>query len=147
MFCRHVFGNISGGFGGTSRFFGNFAGFRGNTWISRVRDCAKYQKPCLLYTLFGTERLKTIPCPASHPRLGHIRDLLPQFTHGIQHLEISRESFRFWDKDDYDDKIFSIPSIAHAWTSVILAWKCSSRRHSTTSFSKNVVVAETSYQK
>ena len=34
MFCRHVFGNISGG-------------FRGNTWISRVRDRAKYQKPCL----------------------------------------------------------------------------------------------------
>ena len=36
MFCRHVFGNL---------FWGNFAGFRGNTWISRVR--AKYQKPCL----------------------------------------------------------------------------------------------------
>ena len=33
MFCRHVFGNISGG-------------FRENTWILRVRDCAKYQKPC-----------------------------------------------------------------------------------------------------
>ena len=30
MFCRHVFGNIS-------------SGFRG---ISRVRDRAKYQKPC-----------------------------------------------------------------------------------------------------
>ena len=29
----NVFGNISGG-------------FRGNTWISRVRDRAKYQKPC-----------------------------------------------------------------------------------------------------
>ena len=47
MFCRHVFGNISGGFRGISCFFGNFAGFRGNTWISRVRDRAKYQKPCL----------------------------------------------------------------------------------------------------
>ena len=31
MFCRHVFGNISGRFRG----------------ISRVRDCAKYQKPCI----------------------------------------------------------------------------------------------------
>ena len=47
MFCRHVFGNISGGFRGISRFLGNFAGFRGNTRISRVRDRAKYQKPCL----------------------------------------------------------------------------------------------------
>ena len=28
MFCRHVFGNISGGFRGISRFFGNFAGPR-----------------------------------------------------------------------------------------------------------------------
>ena len=47
MFCRHVFGNISGGFRGISRFLGNFAGFRGNTRISRVRDRAKYQKPCI----------------------------------------------------------------------------------------------------
>ena len=45
MFCRHVFGNISGRFCGISLFWGNFAGFRGNTWISRVRDRAKYQKP------------------------------------------------------------------------------------------------------
>ena len=28
MFCRHVFGNISGGFRGISRFLGNFAGPR-----------------------------------------------------------------------------------------------------------------------
>ena len=45
MFCWHVFGNISGGFRGISRFLGNFAGFRRNTWISRVRDRAKYQTP------------------------------------------------------------------------------------------------------
>ena len=44
MFCRHVFGNISGGF---RIFGGNFAGFRRNTWISRDRDRAKYQKPCI----------------------------------------------------------------------------------------------------
>ena len=37
---------ISDGFRGISRFFGNFVGFRGNTWISRVRDRAKYEKPC-----------------------------------------------------------------------------------------------------
>ena len=47
MFCRHVFGNISCGFRGISRFLGNFVGFRGNAWISRVRDRAKYQKPCI----------------------------------------------------------------------------------------------------
>ena len=29
-------------------YFGNFAGFRGNTWILRVRDRAKYHKPCLV---------------------------------------------------------------------------------------------------
>ena len=27
-------------------FLADFAVFRGNTRISRVRDCAKYQKPC-----------------------------------------------------------------------------------------------------
>ena len=37
-------------------------------------------------------------------------------------------------------------SSAHPWTSVILAGKRGSRRHSTTSFTKNVQVAETSYQ-
>ena len=46
MFYRHVFGSISGGFCGISRFYGNFAGFRGNTRISRVCDRAKFQKPC-----------------------------------------------------------------------------------------------------
>ena len=51
MFCRHVFGNMSGGFRGISRFGGNFAGFRGNTWISQVRDRAKYQKPWLVKEL------------------------------------------------------------------------------------------------
>ena len=43
-------------------------------------------------------------------------------------------------------EIFSTPSSAHARTSVILAGKRDSRRHSTTSFSESVVVAETSYQ-
>ena len=54
----------------------------------------------------------------------------------------SMESFRFWDKEDYEYEIVSILSIAHAWTSVILA----GNRHSTTSFSENVLVAGTSYQ-
>ena len=50
------------------------------------------------------------------------------------------ESFRF------EDKIFSILSSARARTSVILVGKRGSRRHSTTSFSKNVVMAGTSKQ-
>ena len=59
------------------------------------------------------------------------------------------ESFWFWDEDDYEYEIFSIlsiDSIAHAWTSVILAGKRDNRRHSTTGFSENVVMAKTSYQ-
>ena len=56
------------------------------------------------------------------------------------------ESFRFWDEDDYEYEIFSILSSALAWTNVILAGKCDSRRHSTMSFSENVVVGGTSYQ-
>ena len=39
-------------------------------------------------------------------------------------------------------QIFPILSSAHAWTSVILAGKRDSYRHSTTNFSENVVVAE-----
>ena len=52
MFYRHVFGNISGGFRGILHFLGNFAGFRGNTWISRVRDRVKYQKPWFWHLMF-----------------------------------------------------------------------------------------------
>ena len=37
----------------------------------------------------------------------------------------------FWDEDDYGYELFSLPSIALAWTSVILAGKRDSRRHST----------------
>ena len=58
----------------------------------------------------------------------------------------TKESFRFKDEDDNEYKIFSVLSSALAWTSVILAGKSGSRRHSTTSFSENVVVAGTSYQ-
>ena len=59
-------------------------------------------------------------------------------------LNLLLESFRLWDEDDYEYKIFSILSNAHPWTSVILAGKGDGCRHSTTSFSKNVEVAETS---
>ena len=43
-------------------------------------------------------------------------------------------------------EFFSILSSARAKTSVILAGKRGSRRHSTTSLSENVELAETSYQ-
>ena len=43
-------------------------------------------------------------------------------------------------------EFFSILSSARARTSVILAGKRGSRRHSTTSLSENVELAETSYQ-
>ena len=56
------------------------------------------------------------------------------------------ESFRFWDEDDYEYEILSVLlSSALAWTNVILAGKRDSR-HRITSFSDNVLVAETSYQ-
>ena len=57
---------------------------------------------------------------------------------------LSLESFRF--EDDFEYEIFSILSIARAGTSVILAGKLDSRRHSTTGYSENVAVAGTSYQ-
>ena len=47
MLCRHVFGKISSEFYGISHVFVNFAGFCGFTWNSRLRNCAKYQKPCI----------------------------------------------------------------------------------------------------
>ena len=56
------------------------------------------------------------------------------------------ESFTFWDEDDYKYEIFSILSIEHMRTNIILVGKCDSHRHSTMGFSKNVVVAGTSYQ-
>ena len=46
---------------------------------------------------------------------------------------------------DHPPPLFRVPS-ARARTDVILAGKCDSNRHSTTSFSEYVVVAKTSYQ-
>ena len=77
MFCWYVFGNISGGFRGISHFLGNFAGFRGNTWISRVRDRdrAKYQKPCSNETynlgLLNREIQRVHTITHSYKRLTH----------------------------------------------------------------------------
>ena len=56
------------------------------------------------------------------------------------------ETFRFQDEYDSEYEIFLEINSARAWTSVILAGKQGSRRHSTMSFSENVEVAETSYQ-
>ena len=55
MLYRHVFGRISSEFRGITRVFVNYAGFRGYTWISRLRDRAKYQKPWIINrNNFGT---------------------------------------------------------------------------------------------
>ena len=48
MLYKHVFDKISTKFCGIFCVFVNFAVFRGFTWISRLRDRAKYQKPCSL---------------------------------------------------------------------------------------------------
>ena len=56
------------------------------------------------------------------------------------------ESFRFYDEIDYEYEIFSILSSTLSWTNAILAGKRDSRRHSTTSFSENVVVVRTNHQ-
>ena len=55
--------------------------------------------------------------------------------HGSELLTL--KGLRFEDKDDYEYKIFSKLSIAHAWASVILAGKQDSCCHSTKGFSKN----------
>ena len=49
---------------------------------------------------------------------------------------VKKRTLRFFDEDDYEYQIFSILSIAQAWTSVILAGKRDSRRHSTTGLSE-----------
>ena len=52
-----------------------------------------------------------------------------------------------WIETFYDeDENFPVRSSAHVRTNVILAGKYDSHRHSTTGFSKNVVVEKTSYQ-
>ena len=50
------------------------------------------------------------------------------------------------ENNNYEYKIFSILSIAGAWTGAILAGKHDSHGHSGTKFRMNVVVVEMSYQ-
>ena len=60
MLCRHVFGKISSEFRGISSVFVYFAGFRGFTWNSRLRDREKNQKPCnicLIYQVGDTDKI------------------------------------------------------------------------------------------
>ena len=57
MLYRHVFDKISTKFHGIFCVFVNFAGFRGFTGISRLRDRAKYQKPCVLVIYFIAFRI------------------------------------------------------------------------------------------
>ena len=71
----------------------------------------------------------------------------PPASYEAETTKESIETFRFYDENDYEYDIFSILSVGRAWGSVILGGKRGSRRHSTTSFSKNVEVAETSYKR
>ena len=55
-------------------------------------------------------------------------------------------SFRLYDENDYEYEIFSIVRSARAWERHFGGKTWLRGRHSTTSFSENVVVAETSFQ-
>ena len=55
------------------------------------------------------------------------------------------DSFRLSDEDDKENEFFSILNNAHARTNAILARRCDSYHHSTTSFNENVVVAKKSF--
>ena len=61
-------------------------------------------------------------------------------------MKLKWNSWVYLGEDDFEDGIFTMLNSTRGWTSVILAGKRDSRRHSTTSFSENVVMAETNYQ-
>ena len=52
--------------------------------VQTIPRLARNYIPCLgqtrakLYSLLRRERTKTIPCPAAHPRIGHIREYIPR---------------------------------------------------------------------
>ena len=50
---------------------------------------------------------------------------------------VKKRTLRFFDEDNHEYEIFSILSIAQAWTSIILAGKRDNCRHSTMGFSEN----------
>ena len=79
MFCRHVFGNISGGFRGISRKYPNFAGPRPREISEALQLGETLQAAPTLLTLEGsnvnsshfklTSPLKGIIPPPPHPDL------------------------------------------------------------------------------
>ena len=73
MFCRYVFGNISGGFRGISCFFGNFAKmpeFRGSVTVRNIRSPVK--KNQAVFKLFNIIVYITKQYP--YPRPGSSND-------------------------------------------------------------------------
>ena len=61
MFCRHVFGNISGGFRGISRFLGNFAEipeFRGSATARNIRSPVKLTEKIIRENAFEQKKKK-----------------------------------------------------------------------------------------
>ena len=87
----------------------------------------------------------------NRPTVGHFFDIGNNMVdkHALRQSwfqKLTVETLRFQDEDDYEDEIFQYQSSARASTTVISAGKRDGRRHSTTSFSENVVVAKTSYR-
>ena len=121
MFCRYVVGNISGGFRGISRFFGNFAGFRGNTWISRVRDRAKYQKPCkknqAVFKLFNIIVYITKQYP--YPRPGSSNDGY-KFNPGLSQRNF-KQGFLVYQKTCNSDKLLENTIEPLIWDTVMIS--------------------------
>ena len=86
-------------------------GYSTNIWVEvshwgfetltlfRTRKFLKYilclgQTGAKSYTLLRTERTKTIPCPATHPRMGHIRKyprVLDSRLHAVDSGSLSEE--------------------------------------------------------
>ena len=70
MFCRQVFGNISGGFRGISRFLGisrDFAEipeFRGSATARNIRSPVLKKCPCLINASFPFTMLNLCQCPS-----------------------------------------------------------------------------------
>ena len=49
-------------------FLADFTVFHGKTWISQLRDCAKYQKPCFDNVYAGLNQSQQLKAMAAHQR-------------------------------------------------------------------------------
>ena len=110
---------------------------------------ASFQTFCLTARAF-LKRIRTVLESIAAPsRWDHRKPTLNPHEQSRDNVKLLKafvlESFRFEDENHYEYEIFSILSIARAWTSVTLAGKRDSCRYSTSSL-VNIEVVETSYQ-